>query len=62
MKKLIDKHTCSCFYCEKQFDKKESFKMTVHMEAGEIDYDVCPECAKEFDQILKGIEETRDEI
>ena len=51
-----------CFYCATKFDKEESFKMTVEMAEGQATYDVCPECAKEFDIILKGIEETRDEI
>lgn len=62
MKRLIDKHTCECFYCETQFDKKETFKLTVEMAEGQAEYDICPECAKDFDQILKGIEETRNEI
>lgn len=48
-----------CFYCATKFDKKESFKMTVEMAEGQVTYDVCPECAKEFDIILKGIEETK---
>ena len=62
MKKLIDKNTCSCFYCDKQFDKKESYKMTVEMAEGQADYDVCPECAKEFNVILQRIEDVKNEV
>ena len=62
MKKLIDKHMVECFYCTTKFDKKESYRMTVEMAEGQATYDVCPSCAKEFDLILQGIEEAKNEI
>lgn len=51
-----------CFYCETKFDKKESYKMTVEMAEGQAEYDVCPSCAKEFNQVLINIEDARNEI
>lgn len=51
-----------CFYCTTKFDKKESYRMTVEMAEGQATYDVCPSCAKEFDLILQGIEEAKNEI
>lgn len=62
MKKLIEKNTCSCFYCEKKFDKKTSYTLRVETFEGLIEYDACPDCAKEFDLILKNIEEVKNEI
>jgi hypothetical protein len=61
MDKLIDKNTCSCFYCENKFDKKNSFKLKVETNEGLINYDVCPSCAKEFNEILKTIEDLKND-
>lgn len=62
MKKLIDKHMVECFYCTTKFDKKESYKMTVEMAEGQAEYDVCPDCSKDLNEILKGIEAAKNEV
>jgi len=51
-----------CFYCSVTFDKSESFKMTVEMAEGQAEYDVCPDCSGDLNEILKGIEAAKNEV
>lgn len=50
-----------CFYCETKLDKKTCFKLQVDMAEGRAEYLVCPECAKEFNDVLKDIEEVKND-
>lgn len=59
MKRLIKKHTC--FYCEKKVDKADLFSIKLDTSEGPLELKACPTCADDLNDILKKIEEARDE-
>ena len=64
LKKLIDKNTFTCVFCEKPVDKKTVFTITMDTAQGAHEVKSCEPCAKEFNEVLKDLEEVingRDE-
>lgn len=60
-RRLIEKHTDDCFYCLKKVDKKEAFSVKLNTSDGQVVLKTCPTCADDLNDILKKIEEARDE-
>lgn len=61
MKKLIEKHTEKCFYCESILKPESSFVINMNTSEGPMDFKICPECAKDFDEIMKELEKILEE-
>ena len=59
MKRLIKKHTC--FYCGKTVDKANLYSVKLDTGEGPHELKACPTCADDLNDILKKIEEARDE-
>jgi len=60
-KRLTEKHTDDCFYCNKKVDKKVAFSIKLDTGDGPFELKACPDCADDFNDILKQIEEARGE-
>lgn len=56
IKKLIGAHTC--FHCEKLMSKKEVYSVDVDTQEGPLNLKLCEDCAGDFDDMLKELEET----
>jgi hypothetical protein len=56
-KRLIDKNTDTCIFCEKKVDKKTVYTITMDTADGAHIVKSCEPCAKEFDEVLKELEE-----
>lgn len=56
-KKLISKNTDTCVFCKKPVDKKTVYTITMDTAQGTHQVKSCETCAKEFDEILKDLEE-----
>lgn len=57
--KLISSHTCK--FCDKKLDKKEIYTVSMDTLEGPHTMVLCEVCAKDFDDVLKNIEEARNE-
>lgn len=58
-KRLIDKHTCH--FCDKKLNKKEIYSITMDTAEGAHNVSACELCAKDFDDILKAIEDVHND-
>lgn len=61
MKNLIKSKTIDCFFCNTIVDKKEAFTAEVDTSEGKLNVKMCKECANDFDDLLKNIEEVKNE-
>lgn len=50
-----------CFFCHKQVPKKEAFTANVDTAEGRMALKLCYHCAKDFDDLMKNIEEVKNE-
>jgi len=55
IKKLMGMHTC--FHCEKLISKKEIYSVDVDTQEGPLNLKLCQDCAGDFDDMLKELEE-----
>ena len=60
IKKLIGKSTVECFYCYKPVDKKTAFSVKFNTAEGLHTIMSCPECADDVNDVLKAIEEVKN--
>ena len=63
-KRLTQKNTFTCVFCEKPVDKKEVYTITMDTAQGAHNVKSCEKCAMEFNEVLKDLEEVlngRDE-
>jgi hypothetical protein len=58
--KVIKKHTC--FYCGAKIDKKDIFTVKLDTGEGPHNLSVCKPCAETLNDILKQVEDTKNEI
>lgn len=61
-RKLIQKNMDTCVFCEKPVDKKTVYTITMDTAQGAHTVKACEPCALDFDNILKDIEETLNDI
>ena len=61
MKKLIGKNTVECFYCKKLVDKKTAFSVKFNTAEGLHTIMACPPCADDVNDVLKAIEEVKND-
>ena len=61
MKKLISKRTVECFYCKKTVDKKTAFSVKFNTADGLHEIKACPPCADDVNDVLKAIEEVKND-
>jgi len=59
--KLISKNTIECFYCQKLVDKKKAFNVKLNTAEGLLTLKACPECAKDVNDVLKAVEEIKND-
>lgn len=57
LKKLMEKKTIECVFCNQTVDKKVAYSITMDTAEGAHTVKSCEKCALEFDEILKGVEE-----
>lgn len=50
-----------CFFCYKQVSKNEAFTANVDTFEGRLAIKMCERCAKDFDDMMKTIEEIKNE-
>ena len=50
-----------CFFCHKPVLKKEAFTANVDTFEGRLELKMCQLCAKDFDDLMKNIEEVKNE-
>lgn len=55
------KKTTACFFCFDNVKKKEAFTANVDTAEGRLKIMMCPNCAKDFDDLMKQIEEIKHE-
>lgn len=51
----------NCFFCFKEIKKKEAFTANVDTVEGRLAIKMCPDCANDFDDLMKQIEEVKNE-
>jgi hypothetical protein len=56
-KKLTAKNTDTCIFCKKPVDKKTVYTITMDTAQGPHQVKSCEPCAKEFDEVMKDLEE-----
>lgn len=61
MKRLISKNTIECFYCKKTVDKKTAFSVKFNTADGLHEIKACPTCADDVNDVLKAIEEVKND-
>jgi len=59
--KLIKSRTIECFNCFKVVDKKAAFNIKLNTAEGLTTLKACPECAKDVDDVLKALEEIKND-
>lgn len=55
------KKTTACFFCFEKVKKKEAFTANVDTAEGRLKIMMCANCAKDFDDLMKQIEEIKHE-
>lgn len=60
--KLIAKNTVECFSCGKKVDKKKAFNVKLNTAEGLLELKVCKECGDRLNEVLKDIEEVRNDV
>jgi|TARA_B110000967_G_scaffold209392_1_gene265393 phage FluMu protein Com len=53
--------TTECFYCYEKVDKKTAFSVKLNTAEGQHIIKACPKCADEVNEVLKAIEEVKND-
>ena len=60
MDRLIYNHTCK--FCDKKLNKKEIYTVNIDTVEGPHTFILCEICADDFNEMLKAVEEGRNEL
>ena len=61
IKRLITSKNVECAFCNKKIDRKTSFSVKLNTADGLHEIKACAECGDEVNDVLKAIEEVKNE-
>jgi endogenous inhibitor of DNA gyrase (YacG/DUF329 family) len=61
IKNIFGKKTVNCFYCYQTVDKKTASSIKLNTAEGPVIFMACPTCANDVNDVLKAIEEVKND-